>query len=477
VADALDLDAVGQADAVRTGDISPRELVDESIARIEALNPKLNAVIHEHFERARALAASHDLPPGPFHGVPMLLKDSALAAGDPLCLGMSALRDADYRAAFDMELVARLRRAGFVLLGRTNTPELLNQATTEPTAFGPTSNPWDTSRIAGGSSGGSAAAVAAGMVAVAHANDGGGSIRIPASVCGLVGLKPTRGRVSSAPLPEAFGAGGCEFAVTRTVRDTAALLDVLAGPMPGDPHPLSAPGERFAAAIDRPPGALRIAVMTHPPGDLEAHPSVEAAIEATTAALEALGHITLDEAPRLPRFDRMLARLTDQWAVTTASLVKNMSAGLGRAIAPEELEPTNAALVERAGQVTATDHVAASGWWASIARSVGEWWAEGHDLLITPTVRTPTPRLGELIPSSSDPMTAWMEQWQWIPFTPLWNNLGNPAVSLPLHQDDDGLPIGVQVVAAHGREDLLLQVAAQLEQAHPWQQRHPVAPT
>ena len=194
VAHALDLDGVGQADAVQMGDISPRELVDESIARIEALNPKLNAVIHDHFERARALASSQDLLPGPFHGVPILLKDSAMAAGDPLCLGMRTLRDADCRAPFDIEFVARLRRAGFVLLGPgRDTPELLNQATTEPMAFGPTSNPWDTSRIAGGSSGGSAAAVAAGMVAVAHANDGGGFIRIPASACGLVGLKPTRG--------------------------------------------------------------------------------------------------------------------------------------------------------------------------------------------------------------------------------------------------------------------------------------------
>ena len=446
--------------------------MDESIARIEALNPELNAVIHDHFERARALALSQDLPPGPFHGVPILLKDSAMAAGDPLCLGMRALRDADCRAPIDIEFVARLRRAGFVLLGRTNTPELLNQATTEPTAFGPTSNPWDTSRIAGGSSGGSAAAVAAGMVAIAHANDGGGSIRIPASACGLVGLKPTRGRVSAAPLPEAFGAGACEFVVTRTVRDCAALLDVMAGPMPGDPHPLSLPGEEFAATFDRPPGPLRIAVMTQSPGDLDTHPAVEAAVEATAAALESLGHTIVDEPPRLPRFDRMLARLIDQWSVGTASLVKNMSALIGREITPGELEPTNAALVERAGQVTATDYVAASGWWASVARSVGEWWAEGHDLLLTPTVRAPTPRLGELLPSSSDPMSAWTEQWQWIPFTPLWNNLGNPAVSLPLHQDDDGLPIGVQLVAPHGREDQLLQIAAQLEQAHPWQHRH-----
>jgi amidase len=471
VTDVLDLDAVGQAAAVRSGELSAQELVEASIARIEAVNPTLNAVIHDHFERAVALASSNELPAGPFRGVPILLKDSAMATGDPCFLGMAALRDADFRAPFDNEFVARLRRAGFVLLGRTNTPELLNQATTEPTAFGATSNPWDTTRTAGGSSGGSAAAVASGMVAVAHGNDGGGSIRIPASVCGLVGLKPTRGRVSRAPLPEAFGGGGCEFAVTRTVRDTAALLDVMAGPVPGDPHPLASPVDTFAALADRAPGTLRVAVMLHPAGDLESHAEAVAAVEVATTALQSLGHTIVEDAPRLPTFERMLPRLVDQWAIITASSVHQMSAAIGRPIAPDELEPTNAALVERAGQVTALAHDETAGWFARIARSLGQWWADGHDLLLTPTVRTPTPALGELVPPGSDPLSAWTRQWEWIPFLPLWNNLGNPAISLPLHLDGDGMPVGVQLVAAHGREDLLVQVAAQLEHAVPWSRR------
>jgi amidase len=475
VTDVLDLDAVGQAAAVRSGDLSARELVEASIARIAAVNPTLNAVIHEHFERAVALASSNELPAGPFRGVPILLKDAAMAAGDPCFLGMAALRDADFRAPLDFEFVARLRRAGFVLLGRTNTPELLNQATTEPTAFGATSNPWDTTRIAGGSSGGSAAAVASGMVAVAHANDGGGSIRIPASVCGLVGLKPTRGRVSRAPLPEAVGGSGCEFAVTRTVRDTAALLDVMAGSMPGDPHPLDPLVETFAGLADRPPGALRVAVMPHPVGDLESHPAMVAAVEVATEALLSLGHTVVEQPPRLPRFERMLPLLVDHWAISTASSVHQMSAAIGRTIALDELEPTNAVLVERAGQVTALAQNETAGWFASIARSLGQWWADGHDLLVTPTVRTPTPALGELIPPGGDPLSAWTRQWDWIPFTALWNVLGNPAISLPLHLDGEGLPVGVQLVAAHGREDLLLQVAAQLERAVPWKHRHPPA--
>jgi amidase len=404
--------------------------------------------------------------------VPILLKDSAMMAGEPLHLGMQMLRDADYRPPVDHGFVAKLRDAGFVVVGRTNTPELLNQATTEPLAYGPTKNPWNLDRTPGGSSGGSAAAVAARMVAVAHANDGGGSIRIPASVCGLVGLKASRGRVSSSPLPEAPGSVAVEGVVCRTVRDAAALLDVMAGPMPGDPQPRQPPTRPYRAVIADPPTRLRITVMPDPPQGLSSDEPVVDAVQRAAAALQSMGHVITDDAPRLPSWERIRAALLTGWSVSTAALATQMGQMIGREVGADDLEPTNAALADHAQSVTGPQLYAATQLWATVTRSLGVWWADGHDLLLTPVVRSTTPRLGEVVARTDDPLDGWLAQWDWIPYTPLWNHLGNPAMSIPTHRHD-GLPIGVQLVAAPGREDQLLQVAAQLEQALPWHDHRP----
>lgn len=347
----VDRDAVGQAELVAAGEVSPLELVDAGIAYVEELDASLNAVIHRRFDEARAECAGGAVD-GPFRGVPILLKDSAMMAGEPLHLGMQVLRDAGYRAPVDHEFVAKLRGAGFVVVGRTNTPELLNQATTEPLAYGATKNPWDLGRTCGGSSGGSAAAVAARMVPVAHANDGGGSIRIPASVCGLVGLKASRGRVSQFPLPEAPSGVGVEGVVCRTVRDAAALLDVMAGPMPGDPHPLRAPTHPYRTVIADALSPLRLTVMLDPPRGLSTEQPVADAVRGAAAALESLGHVVADDAPRLPSWDRMRAAFLTGWSVSTAAMASLMGRMIGREIGAGDLEPTNAALIEHAQTVT-----------------------------------------------------------------------------------------------------------------------------
>src|SRR5881409_3063501 len=270
------LDATAQAELVRQRHVSPRELVDAAIARIERLNPKLNAVIIQRFEKARAEAAAPDLPAGPFRGVPFLLKDLVChSAGDPYHAGMRLLRELEWVERYDTYLAARFRAAGFVFLGRTNVPELGPAPTTEPVAYGPTRNPWDTSRSPGGSSGGSAAAVAAGLVPVAHANDGGGSIRIPSSECGLVGLKPSRGRTSLGPdVGEGWGGLSVEHVVARSVRDTAAVLDAVAGYLPGDPYTAPPPARPFRDEVGAAPGKLRVGLLVKAPaGQTEVHPS------------------------------------------------------------------------------------------------------------------------------------------------------------------------------------------------------------
>src|SRR5438128_4591274 len=294
------LEATAQAELVRQRHVSPRELVDAAIARIERVNPQLNAVIIQRFEKARAEAAAPDLPDGPFRGVPFLLKDLIChSAGDPYHAGMRLLRELEWVERYDTYLAARFRAAGFVFLGRTNVPELGPAPTTEPVAYGPTRNPWDTARSSGGSSGGAAAAVAAGLVPAAHANDGGGSIRIPASECGLVGLKPTRGRTSLGPdAGESWAGAVAEHVVTRSVRDTAALLDAVAGPMPGDPYFAPPPARPFAAEVGRDPGRLRIGVLARVPGDaFGLHPDCAAAARDTARLLESLGHVVEESHP------------------------------------------------------------------------------------------------------------------------------------------------------------------------------------
>jgi amidase len=470
------LDATAQAELVRRGEVTPSELVDAAINRIEKLNPELNAVIHPLFDKARAQAADPALPDGPFRGVPLLVKDlSCHTAGDPMHEGMRFLRDIGWVEPHDTYLAAKFRAAGFVFMGKTNTPELGILPATEPEAFGPTRNPWDTSRSTGGSSGGAAAAVASGMVPAAHANDGGGSIRIPASECGLVGLKPSRGRVSQGPdFGDVMGGLVAELVVTRSVRDTASILDAVAGPMPGDPYAAPAPRRPYADEVGADPGRLRIGLLTEAPGGtVQTHPDCVEAAEAAARLLESLGYTV--EPAHLPAFDdpEYISQFIANWSAGVAWNLDYWSRRTGRPITAGDVEILTWALAEMGRAQTAADFLASREWLQANTRASAAWWEQGHDLLLTPTIAEPPPPLGEFASPPDNPLQGIFRAASVVPFTPLFNVTGQPAVSLPLHWNGAGLPIGVQAVAAYGREDLLIRVAAQLESARPWAPRRP----
>jgi amidase len=470
------IDATEQARLVRDGDASPAELVEDAIARVETLNPQLNAVIHPLFDEARAAAASA-LPDGAFRGVPLLVKDlSCYIAGAPVHEGMRAVRDAGHVADHNMWLTEQFRRAGFVIIGRTNTPELGILPTTEPAAYGATHNPWDLERSPGGSSGGSAAAVAAGIVAVAHANDGGGSIRIPASHCGLVGLKPSRGRVSLAP---DFGDVMCglvaELAVTRSVRDAAAILDVVHGPAPGDPYAAPAPARPFIEELSADAGRLRIGLMTAPGGNqFASDPECVVAAEGAAQLLESLGHDVEHSHPAELDDPMQVANFLVRWTAGIDWNLKYWGAELGRELGADDVEPTTWALAQQGRSHTAGDLLRALEHAQQSSRRTVSWWAEeGFDLLLTPTCGEPPPPLGSFDAPPDNPVAPIMRSIPFATFTAPFNTTGQPAISLPMHQTSGGLPVGVQLVAAYGREDLLLRVAAQLEAASPWADRIP----
>jgi len=466
------LDATAQAALVRSRQALPRELVDAAIARIERLNPAVNAVITPLFEKAREAAAR--APDGPFRGVPTLLKDLvAHSAGDPYHGGMRFLKQLAWTEAEDTYVVSKLRAAGFVFLGKTNTPELGPVPSTEPIAYGPTRNPWDRTRTAGGSSGGSAAAVASGMVPLAHGNDGGGSVRIPASACGLVGLKPTRGRTSLGPdLGEYWIGMAVEHGLCRSVRDTAALLDVLAGPMPGDPYFAAPPARPFRDEVGVPPGRLRVGYLDRTPGGQPVDPACRTAVQDAARLLESLGHQVEPSAPSIGDPELVHACIT----VVVTGIARDLdhwSARTGRAIGPEDVEPHNWSSAEMGRQVTATDLLAAMQTVHAWSRRAAAWWRDGFDLLLTPTLPIPPPPLGHFDAAPDDPTVTLQRSGEFVMFTMPFNASGQPAVSLPLHWSADGLPIGVQLVAAYGREDVLIRIAAQLEEARPWADRWP----
>lgn len=468
------LDATAQAELVRSGEASPSELVDAAIERIEALNPELNAVIHPLFEKARA-AAGGELPDGPFRGVPMVVKDLiATTEGDPFHMGMQFLKDRNFVAPFDSYLVERFRAAGFVICGKTNTPELGIVPTTEPDAYGPSRNPWDTTRSTGGSSGGSAAAVASGMVPVGHANDGGGSIRIPASACGLVGLKPTRGRVSLGPAIGDISSGLVnELVVTRSVRDTAAVLDAVQGPAPGDPYVAPEPSRPYVEELGSDPGRLRIGLNVEPLLDIEIHPDVIAAARATADLLGSLGHEVAEAAPGpFDGFDLMQS-FTVRWAAAQTEALDKVSLLTGEKIGEGDVEPLTWALAEMGRQFSAGEYLEAVGQHQMMSRMVAGWYEGGFDLILTPTLGEPPPPLGTLAQDPADPLAAFSRAAVTGAFTAAVNITGQPAISLPLHWNDEGLPIGVHLVATCGREDVLIRVASQLEQAAPWAERSP----
>lgn len=472
------LDATAQAALVRSGEISPVELVESAIGRSEKLNPEINAIIHPRYEKARTEAAAKELPDGPFRGVPIVIKDlTCHQAGEPYHAGMKALRDRGFVAERDSHLWERLREAGFVSIGRTNVPEIGLLPTTEPEAYGATRNPWDVTRSTGGSSGGSAAAVAAGIVSVGHGNDGGGSIRIPASECGLFGLKPSRGRVSFGPyFGETWGGLECEGVITRSVRDTAAILDIIAGRMPGDPYTAPPPARPFRAEAGADPGRLRIGLTTRAPGNfVQPHPDVVAAVEDAGRLLESLGHCVEPAEPPGLDIDFMEAIQSYSSVVYSSCAweVDLLARRAGTPIAPEELEPPTRLVYESAQAVTGPQYVAALEWGRALARDIAAWWTGGWDLLLTPVIAEPPPPLGSLVSPPDNPLMTHLRAAQIAPYTAAFNLTGQPGMSVPLLWNSEGLPTGVHLVADYGREDLLIRLAAQLEQARPWADRRP----
>ena len=476
VPEPIDLDATAQAEAVRSGAVSPVELLDQALARIDRLDPELNAVIHRLDDKARA-AAGGALPDGPFRGVPILLKDlTAHSAGDPFHEGMQMLRDLDHREQEDSFLVGRLRAAGFVVAGRTNTPEMGFIPSTEPLAYGPTHNPWDTTRSPGGSSGGSAAAVASGMVALAHGNDGGGSIRIPASVCGLYGLKPSRGRISLGPqFGEVWAGCEAEHVLTRSVRDSAAVLDVLAGPMPGDPYVAPPPARPFADALTGAPGRLRIGLCaSDPTGTTEVHADCRAAAESTAALLAELGHDVEEAWPAGLVTPEFVPNFVTTYTAYAEWCLEDTARRTGKPVGPEGCEPFTWALAEMSRGTSPGPYIAAVQALHAFSRAVRSWWeVEGWDLLLTPTVPEPPFLLGQFAAPADNPLAPLFRSAQIVPFTAPFNVTGQPAASVPMHWSAQGLPIGVQLVGAYGREDVVLGASAQLEDARPWADRRP----
>jgi amidase len=472
MADELMFRSAGElAAAVRAGEVSARELVEESLSAIERLNGELNAFVRLCDDRA--LAEADAIEPGdarPLAGVPIAVKDLvALTEGVCTSMGMAAMDG--WVPPLDSALVRRLREAGAIIVGKTNTPELGILPVTEPAAFGPARNPWDPSCTPGGSSGGSGAAVAAGMVPVAHGNDGGGSIRIPAACCGLVGLKPSRGRVSLAPLSEFAGGIAIEGALSRTVADTALVLDVIAGYEPGDPYWAPAPARPFVEAAGGNPGTLRIAYTTVAPNGAPVHAECEAAVMRTAELLESLGHTVSEAAPMSD--EGYVENFIRIWSSGAAVSVRGFGMLRGEPLDRAQLEPLTRELVEIADELSAADYLESLGFLHGLARGVVSMWSD-FDVLMTPTVTQPAPPIGALAPKEGEPVLAWLDNAvRWVPFTPVFNLTGQPAISLPMHETPEGLPIGVQLAGPPAGEELLLSLSAQLESARPWHQRRP----
>ncbi|MFF2195507.1 amidase [Streptomyces sp. NPDC058157] len=465
------LDATAQAALVRTGEATAEDLLAAAVARIEERDPLLNAVVATVFERAADQVAA-GLPQGPFTGVPFLLKDLvAEDAGVPFREGSVFLRDHVSRT--DQELVRRLRAAGLVVLGKTATSEFGMSPTCEAVVYGPTRNPWDPSRTTGGSSGGSAAAVAAGMVPAAHGNDVGGSLRFPASCCGLFGFKPGRARVPLGPAyGDAFGGWACEHALTRSVRDSAALLDAVAGPDAGDPYPAPAAAGPFAAEPGRDPGRLRIAFSGRPADGQGVHPDCLAALDDAARLLSGLGH-ELVEAGLPGLTPEVGAAIGTVYGAGVSWIVGYWIRELGREPGPGELEPLTRAFWEHGRTVTGGDYLLAVTTLQAFARTVAAFLGR-FDCWLTPTLAQPPLPLGLMTSTEDDPLRSLRSSGPFVAFPAVVANItGAPAMSVPLFWSDEGLPIGVHFLGRVGGEAVLLRLAAQLERARPWAGRRP----
>ncbi len=472
-AEYTEYDGLGLAELVRTRQVAADEVLEAAIERIEGLNPALNAVVTRVYDEARATPPG-DNPQAPFAGVPFLLKDlGAAQAGVPMSAGSRFFAHA--ATPVDAETVARYKRAGLRILGRTNTPEFGLNASTEPVLFGACRNPWDTTRSSGGSSGGAAAAVAARMVPLAHASDGGGSIRIPASCCGLFGMKTTRGRLSFAPYA-GEGLAGCavEHVVSRSVRDSAAALDATAGPAIGDPYFPPPPSRPYLEEVGTVPAPLRIALATETFAGEPVHADCVAAAEAAASLCEQLGHHVERAAPQ---YD--VGGLDETYnlvfAVNAAANIRLRARSLGLTPDPDGFERVTWSMVESADRVSAADYVQMLNRLHAISRRIQAFFT-GYDILLTPTLAEPPVKLGVLNMMSED-VTAYTERlWRYTPFTYPFNVTGQPAMSVPLAWNDHGLPIGVHFVGRFGDEATLFRLAGQLEQARPWADRRPPDP-
>jgi amidase len=462
------LDATAQSELVASGKVSPLEMVNAAIERVELYDSKLNALTYRWFEDARQLAASNDLPDGPFRGVPYLLKDLyAAEAGKPLSNGSKAYKAANYVSTEDTTLVARYKAAGLISIGRSNSPEFGSVPVTEPEAWGPTRNPWDLTRTSGGSSGGSASAVAAGIVPIAHASDGGGSIRIPAACCGLVGLKVSQGRISMGPYRDESNLG-VEHCVSRTVRDSARLLDATHGPGIGDVIIAPTPRRPFIEEVGADPGRLRIGMLDFNPRGGDVHADCVEGVHKTAKLLESLGHHVEPGFPDIFSDNEIGRAFSMLWSTNMGTAIRRFSDALGREMTPDDIEAMNWAQAEFAKGVSGVDFSLAQASSILFRRAIQSWWTQGWDLLLTPTLSAPPLPIGSMPNNPARPMTPLMTAGAWVSFTSQFNISGQPAISLPLHRNADGLPIGMQLVAAYGREDVLIRVASQLEQAAPW---------
>jgi amidase len=469
------LDATDQAELVRTGTASPLELVESAITRIEKLNGELNAVVHPLFERARD-AARDSLPDGPFRGVPLVVKDlDGMLAGAPYHAGNRALQAAGYVAPRTSYLFEKLEQAGFVIVGKSNTPEFGLMPTAEPVSHGPTRNPWDPTRSAGGSSGGSAAAVASGMVPVGHAGDGGGSIRIPASMCGLFGLKPSRGRVSLGP-DESEGWGGLvtRHVVARSVRDSAAILDVICGYMPGDYYTAPPPARPYRHEVGAELEPLRIGIRTDTAGGVApTDPVCVAAAEDAARLLESLGHTVEVASPAALEEAAMVESFSAIMFASLGAEIEELEQLLERSMNAADVEPLTWLYKETSEGITGAAYIRAlheAHHWTR--RAVAWWFDEGFDLLLTPTLAEPPPEIGDLAARPDDPLRGMARALPFAAYTAAFNVTGQPAMSVPTYWEAS-LPIGVQLVAAPYREDVLVRVAAQLESARPWADQRP----
>jgi amidase len=467
----LHLSALQLATLVRDRQLSAVELVKAVLGRIEALEPRVNAFTHVAAEQALAEAAA--LEPGdprPFAGVPIAIKDNRPVAGMPLTMCSDLW--GDFRPAHDAYVVRRLRAAGFVIVGKTALPENGILPTTESRRNGPTRNPWDLERTPGGSSGGSGAAVAAGMVPIAHGNDGGGSTRIPAACCGLVGLKPARGRVSVGPdSGQSFLVG--DGVLTRTVADTAAVLDLLAGYEPGDATWAPPPDRGFAAAARFRAGRLRIGVVTSPALDAaELDPLCLAGVERAADLLESLGHHVepLDQPPWTGR--DLLPDFTRAFGPGIAMTVMIGGRLAGREPSEDDVEPLTWVMYEHARHQDTLSYLAAQGRLERVAREIVAALLP-YDVVLTPALARRPLRIGEVHGRGPDPWGNYRRSGAFTPYTAIVNVTGQPAISLPLYEGDDGLPTGVQLIGRPAREDVLLSLAAQLEEALPWAERRP----